>query len=436
LLPAVQAAREAARRMQCSNQLKQLTLALHNHHDVHNRMPSAEFYRHINKSIVFNLFPYIEQAARYTDWQADFETHEKDANPAAATDAAARNSISNTQRRMWFYPSSTYYLLPNSDLRFKHYTGLISALVCPSDNNAGDLQITDSWGTNAGKTGTLYRGTTTNSYAASYGDTDTTFVAGTAGNSDYLQSSFKRSPFGYSIYRDDTGTTVATGAIGIDAYEKQKSFGDVADGLSNTIGFAERSVSRSDVVAATSISGQFTGSVAGSFKGTFAMRTSNDQNIKCDVANVLLYKTLEKNITSDPATPIRTGGAGTVVYHSGGVGRFAFAAAPNMSMFTAVLPPNSPNCSQTRSGGIFQGSPSALVSASSRHSGGVNVSLTDGSVHFVTETIDSQTPGLYPPVKPTAYTGTDYLYDYDGQSMFGVWGALGSINGSEAVAMP
>ena len=65
LLPAVQAAREAARRMSCGNNLKQMGLALHNYHDTYQAFPPAGLYpigaTGKDWSAQARLLPYIEQ---------------------------------------------------------------------------------------------------------------------------------------------------------------------------------------------------------------------------------------------------------------------------------------------------------------------------------------------------------------------------------------
>jgi len=91
LLPAVQQAREAARRTQCRNNLKQLGLALHNYHDVHRSFPSGwiavdagvqSAHEGINGAGWGTMIlPYIDQANLYQQFDANLAIE----NPANAT---------------------------------------------------------------------------------------------------------------------------------------------------------------------------------------------------------------------------------------------------------------------------------------------------------------------------------------------------------------
>ncbi len=65
LLPAVQAAREAARRSQCSNNLKQLGLAVHNYHDTYKKIPCSFDWNGPKNGWLPSLLPFVEQPALY-----------------------------------------------------------------------------------------------------------------------------------------------------------------------------------------------------------------------------------------------------------------------------------------------------------------------------------------------------------------------------------
>jgi len=61
LLPAVQAARESARRTSCTNNLKQISLALHNCHDTFGKLPPAWGNLNGNGTVFYAVLPYVEQ---------------------------------------------------------------------------------------------------------------------------------------------------------------------------------------------------------------------------------------------------------------------------------------------------------------------------------------------------------------------------------------
>jgi hypothetical protein len=74
LLPAVQAAREAARRTQSTNNLKQIALGMHNYHDIHGHFPARASFDAKDKPLLswrVHILPFLEQQALYEQFHLD-----------------------------------------------------------------------------------------------------------------------------------------------------------------------------------------------------------------------------------------------------------------------------------------------------------------------------------------------------------------------------
>ncbi len=91
---------------------------------------------------------------------------------------------------------------------------------------------------------------------------------------------------------------------------------------------------------------------------------------------------------------------------------------------STILPPNSAVCWFAEGGASPHLMP-GLWTATSEHTGGVQVGLADGSVRFVTDSIDTGNLGAVAP-----------LGNAGGPSPYGVWGAMGSKNGGEVASIP
>ncbi|WP_254507950.1 DUF1559 domain-containing protein [Anatilimnocola floriformis] len=153
LLPAVQAAREAARRSSCSNNLKQLGISLHNYHDTVQRFPYGYMESgglHLRNCWMQQLLPYFEQRAMYdqfattnVQWIMDIPAAIKDVPiktmvcPSDPTGAGAQGA--NGGRRPDGYGTQGNYVGCTGDGFMLGYSELKGLFFYQSSNHFGSI---------------------------------------------------------------------------------------------------------------------------------------------------------------------------------------------------------------------------------------------------------------------------------------------------------
>ncbi|MBT6496686.1 MAG: DUF1559 domain-containing protein [Planctomycetaceae bacterium] len=111
LLPAVQQAREAARRAECKNNMKKIAIAMHNYHDTYNSFPPA-YIPDENGDPMHSwrvlILPFVDQQALYD--QYDFDQ---------PWDSPANQSVTNNMPPIYACPSN-----PNAGGNTTHYAAV------------------------------------------------------------------------------------------------------------------------------------------------------------------------------------------------------------------------------------------------------------------------------------------------------------------------
>jgi prepilin-type N-terminal cleavage/methylation domain-containing protein/prepilin-type processing-associated H-X9-DG protein len=373
LLPAVQAAREAARRMQCTNNLKQLGIAVHNFHAANNRIPGGmedplwmSYHSRISDAAgtkegnVYSstslLLPFVEQQALYNTITSRLD--ESIANSTVRPFPSAIDYLTTTTRTTTEFETGEKNMA--NDFPGNPFAVQVSAFWCPSESTTKPSNG-EKWGRT--------------NYAWNYGDIP-----------EWTDSN---SPLGYR---------------GIWFYAKggrKVSFSHVTDGTSNTLLFAEIAISQS----------------------------YSDNKVRSGI----VYNSAVRRDSAPSACALERGNSGTFVSSTTqSIKGWSWGDGRKQQAVNTILPPNQPSCVDATPGSGGEGNAYTVfrtnfLTASSYHSGGVNGALVDGSVRFISETIG--TGNITQLAGRPDYTGL--WYQYSGPSTYGPWGCLGTIRGGD-----
>jgi prepilin-type N-terminal cleavage/methylation domain-containing protein/prepilin-type processing-associated H-X9-DG protein len=174
LLPAVQKVREAAARMKCSNNLKQIGLALHNYHDVHEKFPQGQRNPVSSANWRVLIFPYLELGNVYTKLTlSNVYTSPDLANLVLPVWDCPSNSLPDTQPQAWVtWWTNNNHMVPS-------YQGIMGAYPNPSGASSGYSQSNyGGWWCNNGM---LLWNETTTIAGCSDGTSNTIIVAEQSG---------------------------------------------------------------------------------------------------------------------------------------------------------------------------------------------------------------------------------------------------------------
>jgi len=341
LLPAVQSAREAARRIQCVNNIKQLALALHNYVTASGAFPPG-----IDTTVTYPLgyggYTQPGGLATWTAWSAQ----------ALLLPYVEQGPLFNAANFNW---NCCFSSGRGDSTNFTVRNTRIANFLCPSDGLAGQTNI--------------------NSYYGSIGASTIQYPAD--GNTTGI----------FNVYNSNSNCSSVTLAA-------------VTDGTSNTIAFGEGLVgdySKNDSYRGNGMSGAGDGP-------KIVTQTMPGNNAESNPAAVLaaLQSCNSWWVTKPLATCVGYGGPGHC--DSQGLKQYdgtTWALGERgATLFNTIVPPNSKqypwHSCRMDPGGAGQcrycaPEGSSFVNAQSNHPGGANFGFSDGSVRFIKDSVNMQT---------------------------------------------